>query len=195
MNKLRKITVCAALMLGACGGSDPGVLGQQQLPGLPPGSGLTQSNVSNLPPGDAQGSAFAGNYVLAIYTTSCTGVCPLVDGLSSCDVGHESQEVPTVSQTNGRLELDDLNLYVPRLVGGIDADGSFDIGGFATQLGGVIAIANRATGTVTSPDILAAAMSATSEEHITGTTMGITLDCVATYSVTGARDYRPPSSM
>jgi hypothetical protein len=174
-----------AVALSACvGGSDASDLAGDA---GKPTFDLSQSTVTSIPPGNAQGSALSGDYQITVYTTSCAGTCPLIDGISSCDVGHESIRAVQVTQVDGRLQTDDDELDVSRLVGGINADGSFDIGGFATQKSSAISVAERVTGTVGSADEFHTPMNATVQERATGMAEGTSLDCLSTYSVSGTR--------
>lgn len=161
---MKLLPVC--LLLAACGGSDD----------------LDPETVTNLPPGDATGTALTGSYRTESVTTDCGGTCSTtVDGavFSACDVGTRLDDTIDVTQTDGALRIDvDGNDYVSRLAGGIDVDGTFDVGGLRTQLGGQVTITARTQGTLTS-----AAMTGTARLHVRGRG----LDCFIATDVTGMR--------
>jgi hypothetical protein len=137
--------------------------------------------VTNLPPGDATGSAFGGNYGMSSVTTGCSGDCrTLVDGItySACDIGTRLDDTITVTQSDGALVIDvDGNEYVSRLEGGVFADAMFEVGGLRTQLGGSVTITARVTGTFSSK------LAGTARLRVRG--QG--LDCVIESDVTGEK--------
>lgn len=116
------------------------------------GDDLDPDVVTDLPPGDATGTAASGVYELTSLTTACAGTCATVeDGFtfSACDVGTRLDDRAEITQADGALTVDlDGNDYVSRLAGGLDADGGFDVGGLRTQLGGEVSITARARGTL-----------------------------------------------
>jgi len=138
--------------------------------------------VTNLPPGDATGSAMTGSYRMESVTTACDGDCNTsFDGAvySACDVGTRLDDLIDIVQTDGALRIDvDGNDYVSRMEGGVNGDGAYDVGGLRTQLGGQITITARTRGTIT-----AATMTGTARLRVTG--RGI--DCVIEADVDGAR--------
>jgi hypothetical protein len=150
-------------------------------------SKLGEGDVTNLPPGDATGAALSGIYQIEIYTSACSGNCPLIDlgwaTLSTCDVGDRDSQTVSVLQQDGRLTIDGAGLLVPRLQGGVDQDGSFRAGGMATQQSGAIRLYSLAEGQV-SPQ---GALSSTTRTRAVGTVSGTSLDCTGTYDVSGAR--------
>src|SRR5262245_16394892 len=91
---VRPVSFLIALGVAACGG----------------GSGeLDPDPVTNLPPGDATGSAATGTYAMQSLTTGCSGRCTTeVDGFtySACDIGTRLDETADVTQTDGRLVID-----------------------------------------------------------------------------------------
>jgi hypothetical protein len=154
------------VVLAACGG----------------GSGdLDPDVVTNLPPGDATGTAFAGSYEMSSVTTDCSGDCrTLVEGItySACDIGTRLEDNITVTQADGKLVIDvDGNDYVSRLEGGVFADGMFEVGGLRTQQGGSVTITARVTGT------FAAKLTGAARLRVHG--QG--LDCVIESDVTGEK--------
>ena len=117
------------------------------------GGDLDPDVVTELPPGDGTGTAATGTYEMSTVTTDCAGSCRIeVEGFpySACDIGTRLDETAEVTQTDGLLvvDVDDSN-YVSRLEGGIDADGSYEVGGLRTQNGGEVVITARSVGTVT----------------------------------------------
>jgi len=160
-----------ALMATGCGGDGGGY--------------LAKKTVTGLPAGDATGSDFSGEYDVELYTSDCSGACPTIDyGLftwSICDVGDKDSDYVTVLQTDGRLQVDsDGGLVVTRLSGGINADGSFDVGGWSTEAGGDVTITARAAGTISD-----AGISATAKARAVGKAEGEFINCTATYEITG----------
>ncbi|MCY0987959.1 hypothetical protein OV203_12545 [Nannocystis sp. ILAH1] len=103
---------------------------------------LSEADVTDLPAGDALGDAFAGDYTMELTTLSCEGICAPVRlselvVLSVCDVGARQSGTASVSQTDGRLQLDIRGaLQASRLLGGVDTDGTFVVGGVATAASG-----------------------------------------------------------
>ncbi|MFK7989838.1 MAG: hypothetical protein AB8I08_27715 [Sandaracinaceae bacterium] len=66
---------------------------------------------------------------------------------SVCDVGDTESMQATVTQTDGHLRI--VTDELPSLLeGGADADGSFDVGGYATQFGGGLEITARSVGSI-----------------------------------------------
>src|SRR5262245_16744758 len=110
------LSLCCCLG-GACGG----------------GGGLDEQSVRNIPPGDARGSAASGRYAVRTIVLSCSGQCTVQTRLGSaglCDVGYRDNNSADVVQEDGRLRVDIERSYFPsRLEGGLDADGSYLVGG------------------------------------------------------------------
>ncbi len=161
-----------ALVLAGCGGD----------------SFLDRDTVTDLPSGTATGSSFTGEYDIEIYTSDCSGKCPLIDydwfTYTVCDVGMKDDDEVSLSQTDGRLQVDsDGGLPVTRLIGGIDADGWFDAGGWATQAGGEVEITARVQGTIGSDG----AIIATANLRADGTAEGETIACRGEFEITGRR--------
>ncbi|MCY1059051.1 hypothetical protein [Nannocystis sp. SCPEA4] len=115
---------------------------------------LSDEDVSGLPAGDALGDAFAGDYTMELLTLSCEGLCLPVQVselmvLHVCDVGARQSGTARVSQTDGRLQIDiDGALQASRLIGGVDGDGSFDVGGVTTAASRARTFRSRVQGTL-----------------------------------------------
>lgn len=153
---------------------------------------LSRDVVTNLPPGDATGSAATGTYHLQVRTRSCSGSCSVtVIGISwrLCEVGDSASETVTVTQTNGTLDIRDIgsSMYVNQLHGGIDGDGSFDVGGYQIQEGTSVGVAMRVQGTIAASGAIVADAAAKGN----GSYDGQTISCSATYEVTGERTGKP----
>lgn len=165
---VRNVSFLIAVAIAGCGGGD---------------GELDPDTVTNLPPGDGTGSAATGTYDMQSVTTDCAGDCSTeVEGItySACDIGTRLDETADVVQADGRLTLDvEDSEYVSQLAGGIDADGSYDVGGLRTQQGGQVTITSRSVGTATS-----GALTGTARLRVRG--MG--LDCEIDVDVTGARE-------
>jgi hypothetical protein len=161
-----------ALLVAGCGGGD---------------DYLDQGVVTSLPSGDALGSDRSGEYELELYTTSCAGTCVIDYGVLTvtfCEVGDIDNETVTVTQQDGHLQVDSGgSLFVTRMTGGIWSDGSFDVGGYSTEEGGQVHITGRAEGSLTSGGDLTGVARA----HGWGTVDGQSLNCAASYDVTGSR--------
>lgn len=150
--------------------------------------GLSESDVLDLPPGNATGSALSGTYDLEAITVSCSGSCAPVTvfGLiiSPCDVGARNDEVATVTQTDGSLQVDvEDSLWASRLSGGVYDDGSFDIGGVKTELGGAARFISHATGSISGSGTWTGEL----EIRTVGSFEGQSRDCTAQVEVDGAR--------
>jgi hypothetical protein len=169
------MTILAALcaITGGCGGWGPS---------------LDPTVVSNLPPGNATGSAASGSYRIELATTSCSGQCPSISyfgfKLTLCEIGRKFDEDAKVTQSDGRLEItiSGSSFYVRTLKGGISSDGSYDVGGTATQAGGAVAVSARAQGTMNG-----ATVGGEARAHGVGQVEGVAVDCYATFSVSGQR--------
>src|SRR5512134_3137938 len=165
----RAVVVSALAVAPACGGGG--------------GGDLDPDVVTNLPPGDGTGTAATGRYSMESVTTGCDGSCAIeVDGFvySACDIGARQDEDAEVTQTDGALAIDvEDSDYVSQLDGGIDADGSFEVGGLVTQQGGEITITARSIGVLTGNTMIG-----TARLWIKG--MG--LDCDVDVDVEGTRN-------
>ena len=156
----------AILLLVACNGTDD----------------LDPDTVTSIPPGTAIGTAATGAYEMESVTVECSGKCNTTfDGViySACDVGTRLDDTVLVTQTDGALQIDvEDSDYVSRLAGGLDSDGTYDVGGLRTQLGGAITITARVRGSIAS-----SSLSGTARLWVSGRG----LDCVITSEVTGTR--------
>lgn len=149
------------------------------------GGGLEREDVASIAPGDAVGSAASGEYELELYTTDCRGSCGVDAGffsVSLCDVGELEYESVEVTQTDGRLVLVGEGLIVERIMGGINRDGSFEIGGWGTQHGGEIEVLVRSTGRLSEDGF-----TGTAESRGHGRVEDSSVDCTASYEIAGAR--------
>lgn len=164
---MQRLAILWLALGGACGGGD---------------SELDPNVVTNLPPGDGIGTAATGTYRFESITRACGGTCATtIDGVtySACDVGTRLDETAAVTQTEGALRFDvGHSDYVSLLEGGIDRDGTFDVGGLRTQEGGEIVITARSTGT-----LAGSTMTATARLAVTG--QG--LDCLIEADADGTR--------
>ncbi|HOX45545.1 MAG TPA: hypothetical protein PK668_18245 [Myxococcota bacterium] len=164
-------TVLLTLALAGCGGGD----------------NLGREDVEDLPAGDATGSALSGNYDLEFYTTACKGACPLIDmglySLSICDVGNTDDATVSVTQTDGRLLIVGPSLLVPRMEGGLDQDGTFLVGGYATQNSGSVEIVTLGEGAIDGQG----QMTGSSETHAWGEVNQTRIDCTALFEISGQR--------
>jgi hypothetical protein len=84
---------------------------------------------------------YGGAYDVTLYAEACAGDCAarhsILGPLGLCDVGEEDHEYVLVSHEDTQVwfMIDD-----GRAHGRIDADGSFDASGFATEAGGAVRI-------------------------------------------------------
>lgn len=154
---------------------------------------LDREVVESVPEGDAVGDGFSGSYETLATAVACVGECGPIDtgGTTSvvCSPYAESMEWITAYQEDGslRIDLDDdghigINLdgYVPvRLNGGIDADGTWDVGGYGTKFGGRLESTARVRGTVQE----GAPLEGTVEVHVFGIVDEIEVDCQMTSSL------------
>lgn len=142
---------------------------------------LTQAEVTSVPAGDATGTAWSASYEAEVRTRSCSGTCgtgaaSLVP-VSFCDVGDLDHELFDFEQDDGLLEMevsDPISYYR----GGVDADGTLLLGGYATELGGAVELLALVEGRFEG-DALAATATAT----MRGTVNDVAIDCVGTYDV------------
>jgi len=148
---------------------------------------LDREVVTSLPEGDAKGDGFSGSYETLMTALSCVGECGPIEtgGTTSvvCSPYAESVEWITAYQEDGslRIDLDDdghigINLdgYVPvRLNGGIDADGTWDVGGYGTKFGGSLESTARVRGTMQEGEPL----EGTVQVHVFGVVGETEIDC------------------
>jgi hypothetical protein len=156
------------LLLTACGGSGSG-------------GDLDRSTVTALPSGDAVGTSLSKRWKVVIYIRDCSGICK-IGGQSQCDVGEKQTIYVDSLQHDGALQLDSDSLLVSRLTGGVWKDGHFDVGGYATQLGGSVQITARARGSFGADE----GLTAQALVHGAGSADGQSVDCYAAYDVTAS---------
>lgn len=166
---VRHLILSSALLLAACGSDD-----------------LSRDAVQTIPDADGVGSALSGTYELEIRTVECRGSCgPFSVGIFSasvCDVGDVDTDRVEVVQTDGHLRIETGEL--PSLFeGGAYADGSFDVGGYATQSGGALEITARSIGQLRDDEL-----TATVESRTWGNVEGQGADCYGLREVSGTRD-------
>ncbi|MEM9074061.1 MAG: hypothetical protein AAGE52_36550 [Myxococcota bacterium] len=152
------------------------------------GGGLSAGEVEDLPSGNAIGTDLSGTYELDALTVACSGSCAPIDAfglfVTLCDVGDRNSDVAVVTQTDGVLRVDvEDNLSISRLEGGIFNDGSFEIGGVKTELGGRARFISRATGFLD-----ADGWRGELEVRSVGSAEGQSRDCTAIVEVTGERE-------
>lgn len=150
------------------------------------GDDLSREVVTSLPAGTAVGTGASGSYTIALTVRSCGGGCRVQVGEHSgsvCEVGETSTETVELIQEDGRLQVRlDLGLV---LRGGIEGDGSFDVGGYG---GGSLAqgqgsLTARAQGAVAAGGQITAQFKALLE----GSVYGASIHCRITGDVTGER--------
>ncbi len=166
--RLALATLVTLVLVPSCGGPDA----------------LSPDAVQNIPPGTATGSALSGEYDGRRETTGCSGTCAItVSGfrVSVCDVGTIDESSATITQDDGTLDLE-VSDTPSSYRGGVDADGGFDIGAYATEDGGSLVITARVEGTIT-----ASGFSGTATSRSRGTYSGQALNCFGTYTVSGTR--------
>jgi hypothetical protein len=151
-------------------------------------SDLSVGAVTTIPNGTGTGSAASGTYTAQVNIVSCSGACTatfLGAPFAICTAGSAGSATITVVQTGGHLTAvtSSSNIIVQSFSGGIDADGSFDVGGVTDSVDGQpLTVTARATGS-----LAGSAMTATVEAAGTGTVNGSAIDCFETLDVTGAR--------
>ncbi len=168
-------------------GLAPGCETQGALPESAEDEYLARDVVESIPEGDAAGDVFSGSYETLATVISCAGACGPIDvggtTYEVCERDAESIEWITVYQDGGglRVDLDDdghigINLdgYIPvRLRGGVDADGSWDVGGYGTKFGDDLESTARARGTAEAGKPL----EGTVEVHVFGVVANTETDC------------------
>lgn len=153
-------------------------------------SELDPDVVTNLPPGDANGTAHSGQYQLTILTKTCDGRCPTFQvwgfTVRICSPGNTDTERVTVTQTDGVLEVTELgsSMYVQSLKGGVNTNGSFDVGGYEVQQGVDVGVSARVQGQIDNNGKI----QATAKLLGNGTAEGETIACTGTFDITGVRE-------
>lgn len=167
-------SLCLLVAVVACGG-DGGS-----------GDGLERDDVVGLPAGDATGSAASGTYDLEMTIVACGGTCPVLRvgpaRIATCDIGDVDYPTFEVVQTDGRLDLDAFGLVLEKLDGGLDADGSFVVGGWGTRNSGSLAVAILGSGV-----LAGARLTGTALARAVGDVDGQWVDCTAQYELEGDR--------
>jgi hypothetical protein len=172
--RIRRTLLAVAIVTAACEDGD---------------DGLSKQEVTQIPAGDAMGDAHSGRYETEAYTAACDGACGPVDyqgwSVVICDVGDREDVQFEVVQDDGalRIDADDDSLYITRFRGGVYADGSFEVGGYGTELGGDIEITGRVEGVI-EPD---GAIGGLAHYHLRGGVGGDPVDCRITYETEGSR--------
>ena len=168
----RNLPLSIAVFVVACGGAP---------------SGLSVDEVLSIPDGTRTGSDLSGGYDIEIRVVDCQGACgPFAVGpftASVCDVGEIDSDYADALHEGGHL-LFDTGLVPSRYEGGVYADGSFDVGAFATQFGGELEITARGTGTIDGAGNIRAVV----ESWTRGTVEGQSANCIGTREVTGTRN-------
>lgn len=148
-------------------------------------SDLTRESVTSIASGTASGSSLTGAYRVTRRTTACAGTCAItVSGFAAslCDVGDSETDNAEVAQAGGTMTLevsDTPSLYR----GGVNANGSFEVGAYATQNGNTLEIIVRAEGTITAQQI-----SGTARSRSVGQVDGANVDCYGEYTLSGPRN-------
>jgi hypothetical protein len=117
---------------------------------------LSRSDVVGIPPGDAIGALFAGQYTL---TRAWQGPCRCRVG--SCATLNLGLGAATVTQTDGTLQLRNNDPTAVTCEGGVDSDGSF-VCGQVQESGGAFSYA-LTTGQIALANGQPASMSGVSE--------------------------------
>jgi hypothetical protein len=162
--------VVSAICLGsaACGAPD----------------GLGRDDVTTIGPGDASGAEWGGVYSISVRTEDCEGSCSVEAEYftaSICDVGDVDTEAVLITQDDGALSVE-WDEPLSLLEGGVDADGTFEVGGFGTESGGDLEISLRVDGTFSG-----AILSARARSWSVGEVMDDGVDCLGHYVIEGTR--------
>jgi hypothetical protein len=165
LRPMMKSCLASLLLLAACGAD-----------------GLDRDDVTSIPAGSATGAAASGAWAGTLTTTACSGKCLVKDFVSLCDIGEIDEYDLAIVQADGRLTLEAEGLDTPSMVGGIEPDGAFHVGGYATELGGTVELLSEATGVVEG-DAFTATVRATAR----GSYDGEDFACDSDYSTRGER--------
>lgn len=143
--------------------------------------------VTTIPAGDAAGKKASGTYSIELYTSACSGRCSAPTQpweITFCDVGNRDDETIEVAQDDGELRIDgDDDGYVSRLDGGINVDGTFDVGGHATNSGGAVRSTARVDGMLEDDGSISALVTA----RVWGEVDGHSVNCAIEYELEGER--------
>jgi hypothetical protein len=150
---------------------------------------LTATDVSNLPPGSAVGTALSGSYLVV---SSSIDDCNCRVG--SCSNVHAQVGVTyTVVQQDGALSITDSgDTAGTALVGGVQADDSFSVGGtgaIPSFLGQGVVYALQ-TGTFSISGGVPTGTEFSVDETITGTIAAVSYDC--DFHASGSTRYQGP---
>lgn len=179
---------CARLRAGSAGLALGLALAVGALFGCGGDGELSTDTVTSLPDGTATGTAHSGRYRLTVVTTSCGGSCPKFQYgpfvMTICDMDDKSSDTVTLTQQDGHLTVTDASsFYVSRLEGGINADGSFDVGGTELQ-SGVVRVNARARGSIDASGGITGEVKA----HGNGEAEGQSINCTGTYALSGVKN-------
>lgn len=175
---MRSLVVAGALLVAVvfagCGGST---------------RTLTATDVSNIPPGSAVGTDLSGSYLVvaaAIDDCDCRA--------GSCSQIHAEVGVTyTIVERDGALSVTDSgDTTGTPLLGGVDADNSFSVGGTAQipSSVGQGSIYAMETGTFTVSGGVPTGTKFSVDETIVGTILGLTYDC--DLHASGSTQYEGP---
>jgi hypothetical protein len=133
-------------------------------------------DATDISSGSGMGTAASGDYFAEIRTTSCAGTCPA----GSCREGNVANGMIELVQRDGYLSMTAVGAL---LEGGIERDGSFDVGGLTTLDGGALEQTFRSDGVHTGN-----AFNGSISARRRGTTSnGQTIDCTETGIIDGTR--------
>ena len=144
---------------------------------------LSQTEVMNIPAGNATGTGFTDTYMVTRTTRACMGSCLAALGplaIRLCRVDESVMRSVNATQANGAIVFMVENETPSTLRGGIDGDGTFDVGGATTgDYGNVTA---RVEGTISNRMLVANGRSRT-----VGSYMNQPVDCIAVYDIATTR--------
>lgn len=136
---------------------------------------LDRDTVTNLPAGSGIGTTASGSYQAEIRTTGCSGACPV----GECREGAVVSGMLALVQRDGYFSM---TAYGGLLEGGIEKDGSFEVGGWTSVQAGALQQAFRSEGVHTGNGF-----NASIEARRWGTYEGQTIDCIESGIITGTR--------
>jgi hypothetical protein len=152
------------------------------------GASLGIGDVTSIPSGTATGTAASGTYAVTIAVSACSGACTATGlglTISLCTAGTSSSANIIVVQSGGHLTAQTTSgdTGVASYAGGINSDGSFDVGGATSNADGEdVTITSEATGSLEGN-----VLSATVQTLYSGDASGNPIDCQATTQVSGVR--------